>query len=680
MTVNTSTQSVTYDCDGSTTAFPIPFYFLLNEDIVASLSQNGIGSGLVFGTDFSLSGAGNPNGGTLTMFVAPAAGIQLDIERQVAITQQREYQQNDPFPAKTTEKALDKLTMICQQIWSIFGGGSPDKSRALMLGKFDINGFGAYRANNNRITNLGDPITGTDAVNQRTLFSFVTTYVDRAVAGIVGGFGWFLQAGLGAIYRTFQDKMRDTVSVKDYGAKGDGVTDDTVAIQKAIDYLDSIGGGVLYFPPGVYLVSASRSAEIFSNFGVAVPANTGCIILRNSVSMVGAGRNIVSLVCADPKLTMVYQVTPYKAEVSGITIQGGWLQADPNAGAGHGVFTLATFNGALYRTSHCIWRDLYIKNVGSYGIGLQNGFPIGCRIKDVTIDTIGADGLDLKSRDANNPGATPYGNTTENILVINHGGRITGSCGVDTRGIWNHKSIQVVDFGGGNMSLEYLGVRFRTKANDAGDYLGIANYSTLDGFLIRPAAGSTALIECIESGSDGCKITNGTTIGGMLGVAILGNAVGAATKTHVSGVTCIGASQYGFRVLSGVVNTVFTACFSEGSGIAGFRDEGSRTKFNMCNADETVGLSTSSGALPTQVVQGSSFGADSALSITSQIAGRTDVVPVGTSTDIDVNISPKGAGFVRIKAAFTSTGDVACIGNVVIKDANGAQRKLMVSA
>jgi hypothetical protein len=57
-------------------------------------------------------------------------------------------------------------------------------------------------------------------------------------------------AGLGAVTTTVQAKLRETVSVKDFGAVGDGVTDDTAAIQDALNT-----GKTVYAPAGTYLVS-----------------------------------------------------------------------------------------------------------------------------------------------------------------------------------------------------------------------------------------------------------------------------------------------------------------------------------------------------------------------------------------------------------------------------------------
>lgn len=60
----------------------------------------------------------------------------------------------------------------------------------------------------------------------------------------------FLQAGTGAVLRTAQGKMRDVVSVKDFGAVGDGVADDTAAMQAAHNT-----GQIVYYPPGTYKFS-----------------------------------------------------------------------------------------------------------------------------------------------------------------------------------------------------------------------------------------------------------------------------------------------------------------------------------------------------------------------------------------------------------------------------------------
>jgi len=69
--------------------------------------------------------------------------------------------------------------------------------------------------------------------------------------------------GTGAVVRTIKDKLGETVSVKDFGAVGDGVTDDTAAIQAAIDYAYAqrgVSGDTqpsVYIPVGEYLVSDS---------------------------------------------------------------------------------------------------------------------------------------------------------------------------------------------------------------------------------------------------------------------------------------------------------------------------------------------------------------------------------------------------------------------------------------
>lgn len=81
--------------------------------------------------------------------------------------------------------------------------------------------------------------------------------------------------------RTVNDKLQETISVTDKkfagGAKGDGATDDTAAIQAAMTFLNGRGGGTVYFPAGTYKVTAS-------------------ITLPDRVTIEGVGGHVGSLV------------------------------------------------------------------------------------------------------------------------------------------------------------------------------------------------------------------------------------------------------------------------------------------------------------------------------------------------------------------------------------------------
>ena len=79
-------------------------------------------------------------------------------------------------------------------------------------------------------------------------------------AGLVG----FKSLLANSIKRTLHDKNNDLVSVKDFGAVGDGVTDDTAAFQAAIDSKKS-----LYIPDGIYLISSTLTVTAADSLCIA---------------------------------------------------------------------------------------------------------------------------------------------------------------------------------------------------------------------------------------------------------------------------------------------------------------------------------------------------------------------------------------------------------------------------
>lgn len=76
----------------------------------------------------------------------------------------------------------------------------------------------------------------------------------------------YTPAGTGAVTTTVQAKLRESVSVMDFGAVGNGIADDTAAIQAAIDAVYAAGGGEVFLPEGRYLTTAA----IYPKFGVGL--------------------------------------------------------------------------------------------------------------------------------------------------------------------------------------------------------------------------------------------------------------------------------------------------------------------------------------------------------------------------------------------------------------------------
>jgi hypothetical protein len=130
MTISSTTNRVEQAGNDVTVDIPFPYYFLADADLkvyVDDVLQT-------ITTDYTVTGAGVGAGGTVSMHVAPATGETAVVFRDPAITQTKDWVENDPDPADEKEKGFDLLTMICQRLSEQIG-------RSFVLADSDTSGI-----------------------------------------------------------------------------------------------------------------------------------------------------------------------------------------------------------------------------------------------------------------------------------------------------------------------------------------------------------------------------------------------------------------------------------------------------------------------------------------------------------------------------------------------------------
>lgn len=138
--------------------------------------------------------------------------------------------------------------------------------------------------------------------------------------------------------RTLAERFLDVVNVKDFGAKGDGSTDDTDAINAAL-----ASGGYVYMPKGTYIVTES----------ISIPSNT---------YLVGAGKG-VTVIEADPGMDLFYHTICTSNAVS--FAARGALNSDVDEKCTYyveyaGVFNLTVDGNCYNRVDEIRYTDEYL--------------------------------------------------------------------------------------------------------------------------------------------------------------------------------------------------------------------------------------------------------------------------------------------------------------------------------
>jgi hypothetical protein len=391
-------------------------------------------------------------------------------------------------------------------------------------------------------------------------------------------------------------------NVKDFGAVGDGVANDTAAIQAAVDATSAAGGGTVYFPAGTYSVSNGNPGATSWDNEVAIWVKT------DNIHLLGAGRGATKIRLANSGEAHVIkfgQRVDVSISVSNCSVKS--MEIDGNRANQATPTALDDHWGGVDVASGCsqvILNDLYVHDTTYYAIGFQQNDFSDCAITNVFAENTGADGIDWKDRDGLN-----VRNIISNVSVSNFGlvAGLSQQAGINPRGGIQINNVNVYGFSGDREGIRIEGGvtasnpngtildNFIVQASDQGTTRGV-NLNVGGGFPQNVTVSNGRVFGCngnIVVFSFRNQLNNLYAFGGGSGLRI---ATGGS-QNLISNVTCLECddglliesgenifsnvllrgNDYGVRILAGAVNNVIAGGYCTNNTTANLDDAGTGT-------------------------------------------------------------------------------------------------------
>jgi Pectate lyase superfamily protein len=263
---------VQYGGDGSRTTFPFPFPVLAVDDLLVYIGQNPA-------TGFSITGIGDPDGGEVVFATAPAAGTTLTLLRRTEGTRETEFVDGGPFRASAINAELDRIMLLIQE-------DREEHGRALRGHPAEVGIDFCLPPTTERANRL----LGFDSAGRPAVFGA------SALPSSGDASGALVTASGATTARSLGEHTAALVNVRDFGALGDGVTDDSAAFAAAITAAQGRGARV-YVPASAtpYAIGATIALDGLTMTGdgagsvlrVGLPSGAGITLAGSGAGLIG---------------------------------------------------------------------------------------------------------------------------------------------------------------------------------------------------------------------------------------------------------------------------------------------------------------------------------------------------------------------------------------------------------